>query len=122
MPRVTDEELREIVETRPDEVVTPFINDAALLVDETLGILPNMTEARLTLLEKYLAAHLWVLAKEKGGLTSEKKGESAASYVTPKGKGLSSTRFGGLVRNLDTTGLLEKVLSGEVKKAQLRVV
>lgn len=122
MPRVAESELREIIEAGATEKVTHYIEDAFLLVNETLGIAPTLSTARLKLVEKYLAAHLWTITAEKGGLTKEKKGESENTYAATSGQGLSATRFGKLVQNLDTSGALDKVLSGAVKKAQLRVV
>jgi len=122
MPRVSESELREVIEAGDTEKVTNYIDDAHLLVDETLGLAPGLSDERLRLIEKYLAAHLWVLSAEKGGLQSEAKGESSASYMASAGKGLSATRFGRLVLDLDYTGGLDKVLSGSARKAILRVV
>jgi hypothetical protein len=121
VPRVSEHELREVVETKDDEKVVQFIDDANVLVNETLGINSGLSDDRLKLIEKYLAAHLFVLAYEKGGMFMEKKGESTNMYSRSEGEGLSSTRFGRLVATLDSTGKLNKVLSN-VKKAQLRVV
>lgn len=120
MSRVSDSELRTLVEARDGEALSPFIADAHVLVDETLD-LSQFTAGKLKLIEKYLAAHLWVLALEKGGLTSEKVGEATNTYQKYSGTALSSTRFGQQVITFDTTGALDKVLSYS-KKAQLRVV
>lgn len=112
-----------MVDAREGEDLTSYIADASLLVDETLGVTApsGLSEDRMKLIEKYLAAHLWVIAQEKGGLTGEKMGDASATYQKADGRGLSSTRFGQMVVNLDTTGKLDKVLSN-VKKAQFRVV
>jgi hypothetical protein len=118
--RVSEDELKVLIETRPDEVVQPFIDDAEVLIDETLDA-SQFTPARLAMIEKYLAAHLWVVAQEKGGVTSEKVLDAANSYRKYDGTGLSATRFGQQVIAFDTTGALDKVLSYS-KKAQLRVV
>lgn len=120
MARVSDSELRELVEAKDGERLTGFIDDAYLLVEENLAT-SSLTEARLTMIEKYLAAHFWVVAIEKGGLQREKMGEAENVYAKIGGLGLSSTRFGQQVATLDTTGILNKLLN-PVKKAQLRVV
>lgn len=122
MPRVSESELRDIIEARADEKVVQYIEDASLLINDVVGTPSSLSPARLKQLEKYLAAHFWVIAAEKGGLTSEKQGESENRYAKNEGEGLSATRFGRLVKNLDTTGALDKVLSGSVKKAILRLV
>jgi hypothetical protein len=119
--RVSDSELRDLVEAKDGERLTSFIDDAHVLVDETLAT-SDLGEPRMKLLEKYLAAHLWTVAKEKGGLTMEKTGDAMNTYRAPiDGEGLSSTRFGQQVMALDPTGLLYKVLTFS-KKAQLRLV
>ena len=120
MPRVSEEELKGIIETRADESVWSYIEDANTLVNETLDI-ATFTEARLKLIEKYLAAHLWVVAAEKGGLTLERALDAVNEYKVQEGTGLSATRFGQQVMAFDTSGALHKVLS-YAKKAQLRVV
>jgi hypothetical protein len=119
--RVSDSELRDIIEAREGEKLTQYTDDAALLVNETLGTDSGLSEDRLKLIEKNLAAHLWVISAEKGGLQSERTLEAENVYQKIEGQGLSSTRFGRLVQTYDTTGQLDKVLT-PVKKAQLRVV
>ena len=120
MSRVSDNELRELVEAGNGEQLTPYIEDAHLLIDETLD-LSSFTDGRLKLIEKYLAAHLWVISKEKGGLQMEKALDATNIYQKLQGTGLSATRFGQQVIAFDTSGALDKVLS-YAKKAQLRVV
>jgi hypothetical protein len=119
--RVSENELRHIVEARSTEQLMPYIDDASLIVDETLVPGAGHSEERLKLIEKYLAAHFWVVAQEKGGYTSEKRGDASATYAKYEGKGLSSTRFGQQAANIDTSGELDKALSG-LRKAQFRLV
>jgi hypothetical protein len=121
VPRVSDSELRDLVEAREGEKLTHYLDDAALLVEETLGTDSGLSEGRLKLIEKNLGAHLWVISAEKGGLQSERTLDAENVYQKYSGEGLSSTRFGRLVQTYDTTGALDKVLTN-VKKAQLRVV
>jgi hypothetical protein len=122
--RVTEEELRLLVEDDPAKPVIHFIEDAHILVDDLLlGQSPTFTEARLKLIEKYMSAHFFLLAEERGGITQEKIGEASQTYATPnKGSGLASTRYGALAISLDPTGILEASLVGGSKKALFRVV
>lgn len=119
--RVTDEQLRAVVGAAADEVVTFYIDDANLLVNETL-VGHGLSEDRLTVIEKYLAAHLYVLTVERGGLTKDKVGESEQGYVDFTGKGIASTRFGSLAISLDTSGQLALIVAEPKRYAQLRVV
>ena len=121
MPIRTDEtKVKNLVETQAGESVQWAIDDASLIVDEVLGT-SSLTAGRLELIERYLAAHFWVLAKEKGGLTSEKALDATNTYRKFDGAGLSATRFGEQVAVYDTTGELDKVLSFK-KTAQFRLV
>jgi len=120
--RVADSELRLLVEAAEGELLTPYIDDAHLLVDETLGTDSGLTNERLKLIEKYLAAHLWVLAEEKGGHTGETRGDASLTYAKFEGNGLAGTRFGQQVIDFDSTGELEKVMGSASKKAEFRLV
>jgi hypothetical protein len=123
--RVSEPELRAIVDDVPSQQVQSYIDDAHLLVEEILnpGGVSVLTEGRLALIEKYLAAHLFVLSEEKGGLTLDKIGETEERYVTTSTPqyGLRSTRFGQFILGLDTTGQLEAQLVGGSKKALFRL-
>lgn len=120
--RVSDSELRELVESSSSKQVISFLEDTHLLVEETLvGVSPQLSEGRLKLLEKYLAAHLFVLAEEKGGLTRVKKGESEDEYAKFSGAALNSTRFGQMVLAYDTSGKFALLDAGK-KRAQFRLV
>jgi hypothetical protein len=118
--RVSEDDLRALIDESATTSVQSFLDDAELLVDETLDA-SLFTPGRLNLIEKYLAAHLWAIAREKGGVTLEKAGDATNMYKKYDGEGLSSTRFGQQVLAWDTTGQLNIVLS-YAKKAQLRVV
>ena len=120
--RVSDSELRELVEAKDGERLSGFCDDAHTLVEEVLAS-SSLSEGRKKLIEKNLAAHFWVVAKEKGGVTMERVGDAQNMYQTIKGDGtgLASTRFGQQVLALDDSGQLNQVLT-YTKKAQLRVV
>jgi hypothetical protein len=119
--RVTASELRSVItvagETDPvtDQVLDLFISDANLLVNEYLAVLsPPPNSARLKLIEKYLAAHLYVLTSEQGGLVKEEVGDASRTYnLLTKTEGLNSTRFGKQVMFFDTSGKLAGLGSGK---------
>jgi hypothetical protein len=123
--RVQEDDLRAIVEDDPSQPVQNFIDDAHLLVEEILnpGGHSVLTEGRLTLIEKYLAAHLFTVSVEHGGLTLQRIGETEERYQPSAGPqpGLRGTRFGQLILGLDSTNLLESQLVGGTKKALFRL-
>jgi len=103
-------------------VYTLSIATANLIVEEDL-VGSGLSEARLTQIEIFLAAHFATLAKEGGGIVRTSAGESAETYRTVKEayQGLTSTRFGQQAIALDTTGTLVSQGSGGMK-AEFRVV
>lgn len=102
--------------------LTPFIVTADILITEELAN-AGLTIARLTEIEKYLAAHYACISIERGGLSRQRIGESEDYYKTidPSTIGLSSTRFGQQAIMLDGSGTLG-ALSEKPVKAQFRVV
>jgi hypothetical protein len=127
MARVTPDELKATLQlpTADTTVLTGFLDDAYMLVEETLVNVspkPKLSEARIDVIAKYLAAHLYLLTVEKGGLTLEKVGDSSNMYATTKNgdAGIGSTRFGQLALGMDTSGLLQAIATGK-KTAQFRL-
>ena len=121
MPRVTEGEVTAIVDT--ERHVTPFIDVAALIVDENL-VGQGLSAARLKQIELYLAAHFTTVTEEKGSLVSSKSGDAEDTYFTRElGKGLAMTRYGQQALTLDSSGILSGLskLVGSLK-AQFRVV
>lgn len=102
---------------------TPFINDAHALIEAKMGVVPALADSIMTLIEKNLACHFFLLGQESGGVVMEKTGEASATYAGVKGSGISSTRFGQMVLSLDTTGAFQADLDAAsgVKKALFRV-
>lgn len=119
--RATDADVNYLMDSS-GVVYTASIATANLLVEEEL-VGSGLTEARLTEIEKYLAAHFATLAKERGGVVRTTSGESAESYrqVHSKYQGLNSTTFGQQAITLDTTGKLVSIGSGGMK-AEFRIV
>ena len=125
MATVTTEELKAyLTEVGEDaeQALPTLITDAKTIVDGWLGAkVVTVADPTLKLLYKNMAAHLYLMTKERGGLTSKKIGESSETYAKTVGDGLRSTSFGRMVLALDPTGLLEKVDPGVKKKAQFRL-
>lgn len=122
--RVTAAEVKVLVETgKSDADVGIFIDAANLIVNEEVVPKASMSEARLKLIELYLAAHFLTVTEERGGLLSSETGQSAESYVGAftSGVGLALSRYGQQAIDLDKSGVLSG-MSGGTKKAQFRVV
>ncbi len=120
MTRVTSSEVKGLIKTSFD--VDPFIATSNLLVDESL-VGQGLSDARLTQIELWLAAHFTAVAEERGALLASDKGDSEEEYGLKVGEGLNMTRFGQQALLLDTTGILADIGSStSVKKAQFRVV
>lgn len=119
--RVTASELRKVIEvpgqTDPvSDITLDFhIANASLLVTEHLAtVSPALSADRLKLIELYLAAHFYVLTSEQGGIVKEQTGDASRSYnLITDTKGLGSSRFGNLVKQFDTTGILTGLGSGK---------
>jgi len=104
--RVTDADVKAIFDTAMD--TTPFITTANLIVDEEL-VSFGLTEARLTEIEKYLAAHFACLKDPR--IAKEKIGDAENTYqVVKAGNGLEGTSYGQQVQLLDSTGRLADLL------------
>lgn len=126
--RTTDNRVKNIVEIPQgltDASIATFIADASLLVDELLAD-KGMTDSRLELIERYLAAHFIVMLTERGGLTSSEVDNSADTYGGPKnGSGLAMTRLGQQAIAFDSSGTLKAMASDpkvQKKNAQFRVL
>lgn len=95
-----------ITTTMSDDAVQSFIDDASVMVKPcALGIDCDT----MTVIVKYLAAHMIALSATKGGgaLSQKSLGDASESYArTASGTGLSETAYGQLALNLDPTGCL----------------
>lgn len=122
--RNTDKDLRDLFpQDNSNKAVQHYIDDANILVTETLAT-AGFSADRLKLIEKYLAAHLYVLAEHEGGIFEEKIGdtEEKRGSTFTLGQGLRLTRWGQQVLALDTSGGFAR-MEGTVKKtAQFRLV
>ena len=99
----------------PDDVDPEvFLSMADLLVTEQLSN-AGMSEARLKLVELWLAAHFLTVVAEKGGLTRSRMGQSEDWFSDIYSTGLGSTRFGQTAILYDTSGRLAKAGSAKGK-------
>jgi len=120
--RVSAIEVRELIPTSVVDatIVGSFIDTAHVYVDSNL-LDAGHSEAMLTKLELYLAAHFLALTEERGGLKGEKVGDASEFLSDIYDFGLKSTRFGQVALTLDTSGTLAAI-STSTLKAEFRVV
>ena len=113
--RTTTEKVLEILDTDITDC-TPFIVAANLIVDEQLSE-EGLSEALLTEIERWLAAHL-ACAKDPY-IKAQKLGDASATYSGDFGKGLESTPYGQQVSLLDPTGSLARMGAKKVSFAAI---
>lgn len=113
--RVTEREVRLVVETDDDTLVAPFIDIANALVDdlESEDANSSLSAAMLKQIEILLSAHFYshldqpYIAKSTGG--------ASGSFQGQFGMGLDSTRWGQSAKRLDKTGYLAQLDKGRSK-------
>lgn len=110
--RTSAAKVREIAEVDPTITsLTPWLDMAALVVEEQIAPIGTLSEARLTMIETLLAAHF--LKSERDPLsTSESAGGVSASYLISGGEMLKATPYGQKAIALDTTGTLARMSRG----------
>ena len=101
MARVTDEEVKEIIETTI--TTTPFITAANLVVTSRLGD-QGIDDDLLKEIERWFAAHLVAIREPQA--KTEKTGDTGVTYFGKDGTGLDATPYGQQVKVLDPTGLM----------------
>lgn len=125
MPRVFEEQVRVVTGDGDAIDASQAIETASLIVDEELGS-SALSEARLTQIELYLAAHFLSLTTTAGSLAAETLGDASERYHNIYAAGMRSTRFGQQVIMLDTTGrMAELAASAEMptrQTAQITVI
>jgi len=110
--RVTEAEVLAILGTSTDYnfVLTPFITSANTLVNNYLSN-KGLTEAVLTEIEKWTAAHL--VSCRMPPLNYQRVGAAEERYtLATSGVGLMSTSYGQTAVSLDTTGTLVRITNG----------
>jgi hypothetical protein len=120
MARITDAEVRELVEVDDDTDIDWAVQAAEEMVDEHLlsvGISPAI-QSRIAL---FLGAHFVALAYERGSLIRESTGQASASYANIFSEGLRATRWGQQALALDSSGTLANA-SNTKARAEFRLV
>lgn len=119
MPRVTAIEVKVIINTtKSDSDIDVFINIANRYITDVLGT-KGLSSARLKDIELFMSAHLIKVDVDKGGIKSERIGDSQRTYNLLSGNGLQSSTYGQTAAMLDTSGYL---LSANIKKAVFRAL
>lgn len=115
--RVTDAEVKEIIETDLDDL-TAFIEPANILVTDLLSA-KGYSADRLKEIERWLSAHFTAMLENKARVVEEGVGESRARYGENTrgvlGPGLSLTRYGQQALALDTSGTLMSSAKGTAR-------
>jgi hypothetical protein len=118
MARTTEENVGKVVELDDDIDVDPFITMANELVTEACAD-SDYSDARLELIERWLAAHFYVVRDPRS--SSESVGVSM-SYLNPNiGMMLHGTKEGQQALMLDTAGGLA-ALSKQMEAGSARTV
>lgn len=102
MGRVTDGQVKEIIETNLDDI-SLFMETAEMIVDEQL-MSKGFSENRLSKIELYLSAHFVALRERQ--LLSERFGDSEEKYQGKTGMNLQASLYGQTAMLLDTSGSL----------------
>lgn len=122
MARATAADVRTLTELPASVDVDFFVESASVYVDSIL-VSSGLSEAVLTQIETYIAAHFTIMTYEKGGIRRKAVGESSESYqtISERLKGLALSRFGQQAIAFDTTGVLASQGNAN-SKAEFRVV
>src|SRR3972149_6681693 len=108
MSRVTEDQVRGVTGEPTTVDAAQAIETATLLVDEELAT-AGLSDARLTQIELYLAAHFLAITAREGPLAGETLGEASERDHNIYAAGLRSTRFGQQAVLLDTSGVLAAI-------------
>ena len=107
MARVTTAEVADIMDSDPDPQANSLergVEAANLVVNEDLVPTGKLSEARLRLVELWLAAHY--ASTENPSVESHESGDSSTDYEAATGEGYAETRYGRRALELDSTGAL----------------
>lgn len=118
--RVDTAEVKEIIATALDNL-TAFIMPANMLVNELL-LDKGFDEARLTEIERWLAAHLVAIRDPR--MTERSLENSRQGYEAPRiGQHLNGTRYGQMAIMLDTSRTLAALADQTaIKRAKLTLL
>lgn len=98
-----------VVGTPSDDIAQAYLDDAAAMI-ASCPCIANLPQASQDAIQKYLAAHLYTVAKNRGAgaLTLDVLGDARKGYASPStvGEGLKLTSYGQQALLFDTTGCL----------------
>jgi len=112
MARTTSASVEAIIEVDASISLTPFIEAANALVEEIASD-SGHNNARLELIERWLAAHFYAMRDPR--VTSERAGPVGASYQSAVALRLNSSQYGQMAMTLDTSGLLNTINAGKIQ-------
>lgn len=104
MARVTDEEVRKIINTNITDI-SAFITAANLLVTNKLGD-SDLDDDTLKQIELWISAHAVTIQDRSESLAEKEVDEAKEKYTGKFGMGLNSTKYGQMAIDLDTTKIL----------------
>ncbi len=102
-----------------DTIVNSYIISANAMVTDVLGG-SGIAEATLTEIERWIAAHLITVTRERTA-KKEAAGPASIEYAGEFGTGLSSTAYGQAAIALDYTGKLANLGNGR-RQARMNVI
>jgi len=106
------------VDTKNITDVSPFISAASALVDEACST-DDYTDAQLTVIETWLAAHVYTIRDPRA--ESEKAGSISVKYQSKVALNLSTSHYGQMAMLLDHKGGLA-ALSKRIEKGKKQSV
>jgi hypothetical protein len=119
MPRTTPDAVKKILGDNytPGVDLDPFIETADALVDAVVECAdPALTDAKLELLSRWLAAHAY--AQMDQTKSSESTADASGSFHGQTGFFLRGTKYGQMALTLDNSGCLAAVTDPDVNVRQ----
>lgn len=110
--RTTAELVGGIIEVDVNISLDPFLTTASTLVDDVELNDSSLTDARLELIERWLAAHFYCMRDPRA--VSERAGPVSATYQSKVDLRLNLSHYGQMAIILDTSGYLRSLSSGRI--------
>ncbi len=122
MVRTTVLDVKNILDdtTVPDTILSAYVESANVFVTATLTG-KNLSNALLTEIEKWIAAHMVTITRDRVA-KEEGAGGAYIKYAGEWGMGLASTSYGQMAINLDTSNTLQALSDGKRTAASKAVV
>lgn len=113
MARTNVADVKNIIDTAlTDPIIEAYVNSANVFVTSVLDG-KGLSDAVMEEIEKWITAHMIASTRERMG-KEEEAGGARIEYLGKYGEGLSSTPYGQMAIQLDTSGTLSSDL--EAKK------